>query len=216
MHTPTSSGGAQQGAPSMTSFEPDRLTHAEQYKLLAGSIVPRPIALVTTLGASGPNAAPFSFFNLLSVEPPLLMFSVGMRDGEDKDTIRNLKEVPELVVHLVDQANAEAMNLCSGPYPPEVNELELAGFDTVPAECVRPPRIASCPVHFECVLEQIQAFGRVPYKLVIARVLRMHFRADIVNASHHVDSRALDAIGRIAGPGMYTRLTDNFQLKSLL
>jgi flavin reductase (DIM6/NTAB) family NADH-FMN oxidoreductase RutF len=203
-------------APAMTSFDPDGLSHAEQYKLLAGSIVPRPIALVTTLGTSGPNAAPFSFFNMLSVEPPMLMFSVGMRAGEDKDTIRTLREVPEMVVHLVDQANAEGMNLCSGPYPPDVNELELAGFKTLKAECVRPPRIAACPVHFECVLEQIQPFGKVPYKLVIARVLRMHFRSDIVNTAYHVDSRALDAIGRITGPGMYARLTDSFQLKSLL
>lgn len=200
----------------MTTFDPDRLTHAEQYKLLAGSVVPRPIALVTTLGAHGPNAAPFSFFNVLSVEPPLLMFSVGMRAGRDKDTIANLLEVPEMVIHLVDQANAEQMNLCSGPYPPEVNELELAGFQTVPSDTVRPPRIEACPAQFECVLEQIQPFGKVPYKLVVARVLRMHFRSDIVNAAHHIDLKALDPIGRIAGPGMYTRPTDNFQLRSLL
>jgi flavin reductase (DIM6/NTAB) family NADH-FMN oxidoreductase RutF len=90
-----------------------------------------------------------------------------------------------MVVHLVDQANAEGMNLCSGPYPPDVNELELAGFKTL---CRMRAATAhrACPVHFECVLEQIQPFGKVPYKLVIARVLRMHFRSDIVNTAYHV------------------------------
>lgn len=212
----TSPLGASQTAPLMTSFDTAVLSHAEQYKLLAGSIVPRPIALVTTMGPDGLNAAPFSFFNLLSVDPPLLMFSVGMRAGQEKDTTRNLRTVPEMVIHLVDQANADAMNLCSGHYPPDVNELELAGLRTVPSDCVRPPRIVSCPAQFECVLDQILPFGNVPYNLVIARVLRMHFRSDIVNDAYHVNSQALDAIGRIAGPGMYTRLTDNFQLKSLL
>jgi len=200
----------------MTSFDPARLTHAEQYKLLAGSVIPRPIALVTTLGEHGPNAAPFSFFNVLGVDPPMLMFSVGMRAGSEKDTVRNLRELPEMVVHLVDEANSAQMNLCSGQYPPTVNELELAGFQSDPSDLVRPPRIASCPVQFECALEQITPFGKVPYNLVIARVLRMHFRADIVNAAFHVDMRALDPIGRIAGPGMYTRVTDTFQLESLL
>ncbi len=203
-------------APQMTSFDPARLTHAEQYKLLAGSVIPRPIALVTTLGAHGPNAAPFSFFNVLGVDPPMLMFSVGMRAGSEKDTVRNLRELPEMVVHLVDEANSARMNLCSGQYPPTVNELELAGFQSVPSDLVRPPRIASCPVQFECALEQITPFGKVPYNLVIARVLRMHFRADVVNAAFHVDMRALDPVGRIVGPGMYTRVTDTFQLESLL
>jgi len=203
-------------APLMTSFDPAQLTHAEQYKLLAGSVIPRPIALVTTLGAHGANAAPFSFFNVLSVEPSMLMFSVGMRAGLEKDTVRNLRELPEMVVHLVDEANSAQMNLCSGPYPPTVNELELAGFQSVPSDLVRPPRIASCPVQFECALEQITPFGKVPYHLVIARILRMHFRADVVNADFHVNLGALDPVGRIAGPGMYARVTDTFQLESLL
>jgi flavin reductase (DIM6/NTAB) family NADH-FMN oxidoreductase RutF len=200
----------------MASFDPAQLTHAEQYKLLAGSVIPRPIALVTTQGPHGPNAAPFSFFNVLGVEPPMLMFSVGARAGADKDTVRNLREVPEMVVHLVDEASSAGMNLCSGPYPPDVNELELAGFQSVPSDLVRPPRIASCPVQFECVLEQMTPFGTVPYNLVIARVVRMHFRAGLVNAAFHVDMQALNPVGRVAGPGMYTRVTDIFQLESLL
>lgn len=199
----------------MTTFDPEALTHKEQYKLLTGSIVPRPIALVTTIGAEGVNAAPFSFFNVLSVSPPLLMFSVGMRDGSEKDTVRNLRECPELVVHLVDWANAEKMNVCSGFHPPNVNEIEIAGFPIKSAELVRPPRIASCPVHFECVLESILPFGDVPYSLVVAKIVRMHFRENVVNASLHIDLQALDAIGRMAGPGTYVRTKDRFVLPSM-
>jgi len=202
--------------PPMTTFDVERLTRAEQYKLLAGSVVPRPIALVTTLGEHGPNAAPFSFFNVLAADPPMLMFSVGMREASEKDTIRNLRTCPEAVVHLVDEANAVKMNLCSAFYPPEVNELEVAGFAVAPSDVVRPPRIVSCPVQFECVVEQITPFGAVPYHLVLVRVLRMHFRSDIVNDKHHVDLTALNPIGRISGPGMYNRVTDRFHLPSLL
>jgi len=199
----------------MASFDPDSLTRAQQYKLLAGSVVPRPIALVTTLGIEGPNAAPFSFFNVLGVEPPMLMFSAGMRGELEKDTVRNLRGFPEMVIHLVDGPNAERMNLCSGPYPPSVNEIELAGFEIAKSDVVGPPRIASCPVHFECALDRIIPFGAVPYSLVVARVLRMHFRPDVVDAALHIDLKALDPIGRVTGPGMYSRTSDTFSLPPL-
>lgn len=201
----------------VTTFDPEALTQAEQYKLLAGSVVPRPIALVTTQSEHGPNAAPFSFFNVLSVKPPMLLFSIGMRGNDvEKDTARNLRECPELVIHIVDEENAEKMNLCSAPHPPSVNELEVAGFEFAASDLVRPPRILDCPVQFECKLEALTPYGEVPYHLVIARVVRMHFRSDIVNSVHHVNLRALNPVGRIAGPGMYTRVTDLFQLPSLL
>jgi flavin reductase (DIM6/NTAB) family NADH-FMN oxidoreductase RutF len=199
----------------MKSVDPRALSGAQQYSLLTGSVVPRPIALVTTLGANGPNAAPFSFFNVIGVDPPMVLFSVGMRAGADKDTVRNLKSCPELVIHIVDQANAEKMNICSTPFPHGVNEIEAAQFETIPSEVVGPPRIRSCPVHFECVLERILPFGAVPYNLVIAQIVRMHFRDDVVDAKWHIDMRALDPIARVTGPGMYARTTDLFKLPSL-
>jgi len=204
-------------AQDVTTFDPDTLTQAEQYKLLVGSVVPRPIALVTTIGEHGPNAAPFSFFNVLSVKPPLLLLSIGMRGNDiEKDTTRNLRECGELVIHIVDEDNAEKMNLCSAPHPPSVNELEVAGFECGPSDLVKPPRILDCPVAFECKLESLTPYGEVPYHLVIARVVRMHFRSDTVNSVHHVNLSALNPVGRVPGPGMYTRVTDLFQLPSLL
>ncbi len=202
-------------APSMRSVDPATITARQQYSLLTGSVVPRPIALVTTLGESGPNAAPFSFFNVLGVDPPMVLFSVGMRGNADKDTVRNLKACPEMVIHIVDEANAERMNICSTPYPPGVNELEAAKFETVPADLVKPPRIRSCPIHFECELHQIIPFGSVPFNLVIARIVRMHFRDGLVDDKWHIDMRALDPIARATGPGMYARTTDLFSLPSL-
>ncbi len=194
----------------MKTFDCERLSRSEQYKLLTGAVSPRPVALVTTMGSHGVNAAPFSFFNVLGVEPPMILFSVGMRADADKDTVRNLKQHPELVVHLVDEATAEPMNQCSAALPYGVNELEFAGLQTVASDVVQVPRIAACPVHFECVLHRLEAFGKVPYHLVIARIVRMHFRDDVVDDHYHVDAQALKAIGRVTGAGMYIKTTAPF------
>jgi flavin reductase (DIM6/NTAB) family NADH-FMN oxidoreductase RutF len=145
----------------------------------------------------------------------MLLFSVGMRDGAEKDTVRNLRSCPELVIHLVDEANAEQMNRCAMPFGPTVNELEEVGFKTLPSDLVRPPRIASCPVHFECALESIVPFGKVPYHLVISRVLRMHFRDDVVDDDMHVNLLALAPIARVTGPGVYARIRDTFRLQPM-
>lgn len=203
----------QEDADELISFDPADLSQQEQYKLLAGSVVPRPIALVTTHGVDGPNAAPFSFFNVLSANPPMLMFSIGKhKSGRSKDTLDNLRVCPELVIHIVDEANAEKMNMCSEPLPADVNEMDKACFKTAKSCLVKPPRIIDLPVQFECVLEAIQPFGNVPYHLVIARVVKMHFRKDLINSAYHVNLQRLNPIARIAGPGMYNRTTDNFQL----
>src|SRR5512146_744658 len=124
-------------------IDPNRVEERDQYKLMTGSIVPRPIALVTTLGPAGPNAAPFSLFNMVGTAPPLLMFSVGNQsDGSDKDTLQNLKHVPEFVVHICNEAIAGQMNICATDFPPGTNELEMAGFTATASRKVRPPRIS--------------------------------------------------------------------------
>lgn len=196
----------------MKVYDPSHLDRAAQYKLLAGAVVPRPVALVTTLGPGGINAAPFSFFNVLGVKPPMVMFSVGMRDGGEKDTVANLRDCPEMVIHLVDEANAEAMHICSATLPRGVNELEVAGLATLPSVMVRPPRIASCPVHLECVLDRMLPFGEVPYTLVIARIVYMHFDEAVVDDAFHIDIGALRPVARVTGQSMYLRSTDLFQL----
>lgn len=198
----------------MKTFDPKTLDWSSQYKLVAGSIVPRPIALVTTLGPDGPNAAPYSAFNIVSFSPPMVMISVGPntahRSGSEKDTILNLRMIPEFVVHIVSYDVKDKMNICAVEHPRDVSEISLAGFTTDPSIIVRPPRLRECAVQFECKVSQIIELGTIPYYLVIGEVVQMHFREDVVNSRFHVDTTALDPIGRMASAGGYARMTDNF------
>lgn len=199
----------------MTEFDAAALDAQSQYKLLIGSITPRPIALVTTLGSQGPNAAPFSFFNGVGSDPAMLMFSVGDTAGHAKDTIQNIREIPEFVVHIVSDAIKEKMNICAIDYPRGVNEIAEAGFTVVASKKVRPPRIAEAPVAFECRMLQILDIGRVPYHLVIGEVLYFHYHEGIVDDKFHVDVGKINPIGRLAGRGGYTRITDRFEMPRL-
>jgi flavin reductase (DIM6/NTAB) family NADH-FMN oxidoreductase RutF len=199
----------------MTEFDAAALDWKTQYKLLIGSITPRPIALVTTLGSQGPNAAPFSFFNGIGSDPAMLMFSVGDKDGGAKDTIANILEIPEFVVHIVSDAIKEKMNVCAIDYPRGVNEIAEAGFTALESTKVRPPRIAEAPVAFECRLLQRIELGRGPYHVVIGEVVYYHFHDGIVDSAFHVDVGRIDPIGRLAGKGGYTRITDRFEMTRL-
>lgn len=198
----------------MQAFDPATLDPTVMAKLMTATVVPRPIALVTTLGPQGPNAAPFSFFNLVCADPSMLMFSMAPREGTTmKDTVRNIEQLPEFVVHIVDEPNAGRMNLCSTEWPHGVDEIARAGFSTLPSVKVRPPRIAECPVHLECRLERMVKLGRKPYTMVIGEIVFAHFRAGLVDpARHHVDVPRLQAMGRVEGPDKYVRLTDRFTL----
>jgi len=192
-------------------LDPQQLEEREQYKLMTGSIVPRPIALVTTLGPGGPNAAPFSLFNMVGTAPPLLMFSVGSQgDGDAKGTLRNLRHRPEFVVHICDEAIAERMNICATDYPHGVNELDEAGLTMAPSVKVAPPRIAEAPVQMECRLERIVEFG-TRHNVVFGEVVLFHFRDGIVNERCHVDIAKLNPIGRLSG-SLYARIRDTFRL----
>lgn len=192
-------------------FDPNQLSESQQYKLMTGTIVPRPIALVTTLGELGPNAAPFSLFNLLGTEPPTLFISVGDQvDGREKDTIQNLRKNPEFVVHIVNHAMVERMNVCSTNFPTGVNELEKAGFSVVSSRKVSPPRIAESPAQFECRVINIIDIG-ARHHMVLGEVVWFHFHEDVVDERQRVSFEKLDPVGRLSGP-MYARLTDTFKL----
>jgi len=199
----------------MTEFDAGTLDWQAQYKLLIGSVTPRPIALVTTLGAKGPNAAPFSFFNAIGANPGMLMFSVGDKRGAAKDTLANILEIPEFVVHIVSDAIKEKMNVCAIDYPRGVNEIAEAGFTALASTKVRPPRIAEAPVAFECRLLQHLELGRAPYHVVIGEVVYYHFHEGIVDERFHVDVGKINPIGRLAGSGGYTRITDRFEMARL-
>lgn len=196
----------------MTEIDASQISWQDQYKLMVGTVTPRPIALVTTLGRDGPNAAPFSFFNAVGSDPAMLMFSVGDRSGQAKDTVRNIRETPEFVVHIVSDAIKDRMNICAVDYPFGVNELEKAGFTALPSRKVRPPRIAEAPVALECRLMQIVELGRKPYHVVFGEVVFFHYHDGIVNERYHVDVGAVNPIGRLAGKGGYCRVTDRFEM----
>ena len=199
----------------MTEFDPIDLDAQKLYKLMIGSITPRPIALVTTLGSLGPNAAPFSFFNGVASDPAMVMFSVGSKDGGAKDTIANILEIPEFVVHIVSDAIKEKMNVCAIDYPRGVDEMAEAGFTALASRKVRPPRIAEAPVAFECRLLHRLELGRSPYHLVVGEVVYFHYHEGVVDERFHVDVGRVNPIGRLAGRGGYTRITDRFEMPRL-
>ncbi len=199
--------------PRYTSFDASTLRTREQYKLLTGTVMPRPIALVTTLGPHGVNAAPFSFFNGIGVKPPMLMLSIGPNDqGGLKDTVRNLEQLPEFVVHIVDHASCQGMNQCAIPFPSEVSEVAHAGLRTVPSLKIAPPRLADFPAQFECKVMEMRRIGRLPYTLIIGEVLQFHYREGLVDAAFNVDGAQLDPIGRLAGKMNYTRIDGRFAM----
>jgi flavin reductase (DIM6/NTAB) family NADH-FMN oxidoreductase RutF len=200
---------------------PSELSHSELYGIILSSVAPRPIAWVSTLSPSGqPNLAPFSFFNCVCVEPPLLAFAPGLRSpkqpgsahGEAKDTLRNIRETKEFVVNVVTYELAEAMNQTSGDYDASVNEFDVARITPAPSQVVKVPRVATSPVSFECKLYQILDFSTSPESgsLVIGQIVSIH-----VDDSHlkqgRLDRNSLDLIGRMGGM-QYTRTTQRFEM----
>jgi len=140
----------------MTEIDFRSITDYQRYKLMASLIVPRPIALVTTLGANGVvNAAPFSMFNMVGEDPPLVMISINrLKDGRLKDTAANILHNGEFVVHLPDEPMGQRMHACGGAFPSDVSELAQVGLTSIASRCVKPPRIQEAPVAFECVLHE--------------------------------------------------------------
>ncbi|MEZ0304735.1 MAG: flavin reductase family protein [Hyphomicrobiaceae bacterium] len=188
----------------------------QRYKLLCGLVVPRPIALVTTLSPAGVvNAAPFSFFNVFSENPALIVLGLQHNaDGTPKDTTRNIQISSEFVVNLVDEGIAEAMNITATEFPPEESEPVMAGLEVAPSVQVKPPRLAAAPAAFECRRTVAMAFGP-QRELLIGEVLGVHVRSGIVDPTTlNVDFAALAPVGRLCG-NMYARQRDMFELKRI-
>lgn len=185
------------------------------YRLLSGSICPRPIAWVATQDVSGKdNLAPFSFFNVASVTPPVLAFSPLLDgSGQPKDTLRNLEELPECVVHVGSEALIEALNTTSASLPREEDEFTLAGLEKTLMSGVTVPRIAASPVAFGCKLYDLIRFGDQPLAgtLVLAQIVSIHID-DTLWDGRHVDVDLLKPIGRLAGSD-YARATDRFAIE---
>ena len=189
------------------------ITEYQRYKLMASLIVPRPIALVTTLGPDGTaNAAPFSMFNMLGEEPPIVMISVNrLGDGGLKDTAANIVRTQEFVVHLSDEARAEKMHRCGERLPPHISELAHVGLTAAPCTDVAPPRIAEAPVAFECRLwETLQTDSR---QIFIGRVLRLHARDGLIDTDRwRVRLQDYFPVGRF-GASFYVTTRDRFSLE---
>jgi len=184
------------------------------YALLSGLVTPRPIAWVTTIDASGRvNAAPFSFFNLLGSEPPVVALGIGDRaDGMPKDTALNIDATGEFVVNLVDEAVAVPMNLTSAPLPHGESEMAFAGLTAAPSKRVKPPRIAEAPASLECRTLQVLTVGN--NRIILGEVIAAHTRRGIADPETcRVKPDTLRAIGRIDGPAGYCRTTDRFEMK---
>ena len=180
------------------------------YNLLIGLCAPRPIAWVTTRDAEGRlNAAPFSAYNYLSIDPPIVGFGVAPGPYGVKDTARGAKDLSEFVVNVVTEDLAEAMNVCAIDFPPGVNELEQAGLTTAASSIVSVPRIAQAHAALECQLHQIIEVGRS--KIVLGRVVAIHVDDAFIDpAGPYERADELHAIGRMNGMGSYVRTRDAF------
>ncbi|RRA49966.1 flavin reductase family protein [Acidipila sp. EB88] len=204
----------------MQSFDPQQLSPKDNYKLLAGAVVPRPIAWVSTVDEAGVyNLAPYSFFTVASANPPIVCFCPSVREAKDgllasKDTLRNIVATGEFVVNIVSEASVEAMNETAAQVEPGVDEFALAGLAVEPGEVVRAPRVAGARVQMECRLREIVVASALPGggSIVLGEVVRFHVSEQVLEGELHIAPEKLEAVGRMAG-GTYVRTTDRFELE---
>lgn len=181
----------------------------ELYRRLVEVVVPRPIALVSTVDPEGrPNLAPFSFFTVVSANPPYLAFSPlrSGRTGEIKDTLRNITATGQFVVHVVTEALAEAVNKTAASLPPGASEFEAAHLTPVPSQRVRPPRVKESPVALECELVEVRAYGEAggAGNLVVGRILAVHMDEAVLDEEGRVAPERLKAVGRMGSEAWVT------------
>ena len=193
----------------MLSLDPKELTVQRLHQLLLGAVGPRPIAFASTLDPEGrPNLAPFSFFNVFSANPPILVFSPARsgRTGQSKDTFNNAKAVPEVVINVVNYNMVHQMSLASSPYAPGVDEFVKAGFTALASHKVSPFRVAEAPVQFECKVQQIIELGQEggAGNLIICEVLHMHIHESLLNEHGLIDQHKIDLVARM-GADWYCR-----------
>ena len=186
------------------SFDPAALEGRDLHGKLLGGIAPRPIAFASTVDQNGRhNLAPFSYFNVFSAKPPIVIFSPArrMRGNTTKHTLDNVLEVPEVVINLVDYAMVHACSLASGDFPAGVSEFEKAGLTAVASDLVRPMCVAESPVQLECEVMRVESLGDEggAGQLVICEIKRMHFREDVLNEAGQPVPNLLDLVGRCGG-----------------
>lgn len=193
----------------MLSLNPKDLSVQQVQRYLQNAIAPRPICFASTISAKGePNLSPFSFFNLFSANPPIAVFSPAYsgRTGASKNTLDNVKEVPEVVINVVTYDMVHQASLSSSPYPKGVNEFVKANFTPVPSELVKPFRVKESPVQMECRVNEIKELGKAggAGNLVICEVLRFYISESVLNEDNQIDTRKIDLVARM-GDNWYCR-----------
>ncbi len=188
----------------MVSIDPKDLPVQKLHQYLLGAIGPRPIAFASTVDAEGkPNLAPFSFFNVFSANPPILIFSPARsgRTNTTKDTYNNVKVVPEVVINVVNYDIVHQMSLASSPYAPGVNEFEKAGFTALKSDNVKPFRVAESPVQFECKVNEVIELGTEggAGNLIICEVLKIHIHDEVLDSNGMIDQQKIDLVARMGG-----------------
>jgi len=196
-------------------IDPGKIERNDRYKLIIGSMLPRPIAWVSTMDEMGNlNLAPFSYFTAVCPEPMTMLFCPGvLANGEKKNTWRNIEKVPEFVINICNEETAEAMNLSATLLPYGHSEFDWAGVTPAESNLIQVPRVAEAPISFECKLQKIITISDRPGggAAIFGEVQMIHVRDDIYQQGY-IDLKALQPIGRLAGAG-YTKVKDTFEMK---
>jgi len=188
----------------MLTLKTSDLSPVELQNYLQYAIAPRPICFASTVDKHGNvNLSPFSFFNMVSTNPPVCVFSPSrrVRDSTTKHTLENIREVPECVINIVTYDMVQQTSLASVEYPKGVNEFIKAGFTPIASELVRPPRVAESPVQFECVVNEVKVLGHGPGagNLILAEIKLMHINESILDTDGKIDQQKLDLVARLGG-----------------
>ncbi|MGM0876364.1 MAG: flavin reductase family protein [Bacillota bacterium] len=198
----------------MLSIDPSKNTERENYKLLIGSTIPRPIAFVTTKAKNGTlNGAPFSYFNIVSSNPPMISLSIQRKEGSQKDTARNIIETKEFVVHIVDEHNVEKVNITAANLPPEQSEIELVNLTPIKSTKISVPGIEEAKIRLECYLERSIELGGLDSPscdLIIGKVVHFHIENEIYE-NGRINPRGLGAVSRLAGDH-YAKIGEIFSI----
>lgn len=202
-------------SPKKRAYDPSTTDRTSLYKLLAGIVVPRPIGLVSTLGADErPNVAPFSFFNLLSDKPPYVALSIAAfnAEGRRKDTLQNILDTGEFVVNIVSRDIVAAQDICAREWPREVDEFSRSGLTPVASQVIRAPAVGESKGNLECRLHKVLPLDGSTYTLLVGRVVYVRVQEDLVNEHGRVDMDKLAAVGRMVG-NAYCATTERFTLE---
>lgn len=203
----------------MLSINPKEIEIPKLHRYLLGSIGPRPIAFASTIDSKGNvNLAPFSFFNVFSANPPIMIFSPARsgRTNTTKDTYNNVKEVPEVVINVVNHEMVHQMSLASSPYASDISEFEKSGFTALNSEEISPPRVKESPVQFECKVNDVIELGNQggAGNLILCEVVRIHIEEELLDDNQMIDQHKIDLVSRMGG-NWYCRADKNsmFEIK---